>query len=160
MDSLWNAYVTWQEHTVILTVWFLCFGSNIFSTNQTVWSFYIDINRLDWSFYITFCVTFYHHDSIYNQSNKFWSLTGFGLLFECLFKSQCMKSVSIRKYSGPHFPAFELNTERYSVSLRIQPERGKIQTRITPNTDTFYAVSSLINVEWCRTLVFNVLEIW
>ena len=29
----------------------------------------------------------------------------------------------------------------YSVSLRIQSESGKIQTKITPNTDTFYAVT-------------------
>ena len=32
---------------------------------------------------------------------------------------QCMKSVRIRSYSGPHFPAFGLNAERYGVSLRI-----------------------------------------
>ena len=30
----------------------------------------------------------------------------------------------------------------YSVSLRIQSECGKMWTRINPNTDTFYAVSS------------------
>ena len=51
-----------------------------------------------------------------------------------------MKSVRIRSYSGPHFPAFELNTERYGVSLRIQSECGKIRTRITPNTDSFNVV--------------------
>ena len=51
-----------------------------------------------------------------------------------------MKSVRIRSYSGPYFPAFGLNTKRYSVSVRIQSECGKIQTRITPNTDTFCAV--------------------
>ena len=28
----------------------------------------------------------------------------------------------------------------YVASLRIQPECGKMRTRITPNTDTFYAV--------------------
>ena len=43
-------------------------------------------------------------------------------------------------YSGPHFPAFGLNMERYSVSLRIQSECGKMRTRITPNTDTFHAL--------------------
>ena len=43
-------------------------------------------------------------------------------------------------FSGPYFPMFGLNTERYSVSLHIQSECGKIRTRITPNTDTFYAV--------------------
>ena len=31
--------------------------------------------------------------------------------------------------SGPYFPAFGLNTERYFVSLRIQSECGKIRTR-------------------------------
>ena len=45
-------------------------------------------------------------------------------------------------FSGPYFPAFGLNTERYGVSLRIQSECGKIQTRITPNANTFYAVFS------------------
>ena len=51
-----------------------------------------------------------------------------------------VKSVRIRSYSGPHFPEFGLNTERYSVSLRIQSECGKMRTRITPNTDIFHAV--------------------
>ena len=51
-----------------------------------------------------------------------------------------VKSVRIRKYSGPHFPTFGLNTERYSVSLRIQSECWKMWTRITPNTKSFYAV--------------------
>ena len=31
-------------------------------------------------------------------------------------------------------------TVEYSVSLRIQFKCGKMQIRITPNTDTFYAV--------------------
>ena len=52
----------------------------------------------------------------------------------------CVKSVRIRSYSGPHFPAFGLNTERYFVSVRIQSGCGKIRTRITPNTNNFYAV--------------------
>ena len=52
----------------------------------------------------------------------------------------CVKSVRIPSYSGPHFPAFGLNTERYEVSLRIQSECGKMWTRITANTDTFYTV--------------------
>ena len=52
----------------------------------------------------------------------------------------CVKSVHIRSCSGPYFHTFGLNTNRYSVSLRIQLECGKKQTRKTPNTDTFYAV--------------------
>ena len=39
----------------------------------------------------------------------------------------CMKSVRIQSYSDPHFPAFGLNTERYSERYR----------EITPNRDTF-----------------------
>ena len=52
-----------------------------------------------------------------------------------------LKNVRIRCYSGPHFPAFGLNSERYRVSLHIQSECGKMRTRRTPNTDTFHAVS-------------------
>ena len=51
----------------------------------------------------------------------------------------CVKSVRIRSYSGPYFPAFELNTERHEVSLGIQSECGKKWARIIPNMDTFYA---------------------
>ena len=41
----------------------------------------------------------------------------------------------------PHFPTFGLNTDRYSPYLvRIRANVGKMRTRITPNTDTFYAV--------------------
>ena len=51
-----------------------------------------------------------------------------------------VKSVRIRSYSDPHFPAFGLNAERYGVFVHIQSKCGKMHTRITPNTDTFYAV--------------------
>ena len=54
----------------------------------------------------------------------------------------CVKSVRIRSYSGPHFPAFGLNTERYGISLRTQSECGKMRTRTTPNTDAFHAVQN------------------
>ena len=56
----------------------------------------------------------------------------------------CLKSFRIQSYSGPYFPAFRLNIN--SVSLHIQSEWGKIGTRITPNTDTFYAVLILLGV--------------
>ena len=65
-----------------------------------------------------------------------------GFLF--LFGFHCAKDVPIRSYSGPYIPAFALNTERYRVvSLRIQSECGKIQTRVVPNTDTFHEVFSV-----------------
>ena len=53
----------------------------------------------------------------------------------------CVKSVHICSHSGPYFPAFGLNTERYLVSPRIHPKCGKIRTRITQNTNTSHAVS-------------------
>ena len=54
-----------------------------------------------------------------------------------------VKNVCIRSFCGPYFPAFRLNTERYSVSLRIQSECGEIRTRKTPNSDTFHKMRSL-----------------
>ena len=59
----------------------------------------------------------------------------------------CMKSVRIQSYSGSYFPAFGLNT------VHIQSECGKILTRITPNTDTFYAVVESQNFGYNRTKV-------
>ena len=40
-----------------------------------------------------------------------------------------MKSVRFRSFSGPYFPAFGLNTERYGVKYR--PEKLRIQTLFT-----------------------------
>ena len=54
-----------------------------------------------------------------------------------------VKSARIRSFSGPHFSHIQI---RYSVSLRIQSECGKMRTRITPNTDTFYAVILLVKI--------------
>ena len=47
-----------------------------------------------------------------------------------IINHHCVKSVCIRSYSGPYFPAFGLNTEKYGVSLRIQCECEKIRTKI------------------------------
>ena len=84
-----------------------------------------------------------------------WHL-GLLILFRCMLviepvkfpililrnKQHCVKSVGIRSYSSPHFPAFGLNMERYSVYLCILSECRKMRTRITPNTDTFHAVQT------------------
>ena len=53
------------------------------------------------------------------------------------------------------FPHSERNKVRYGVSLRIQSKCGKMQTRITPNMDTFYAVSPYLNswLSYSRQLV-------
>ena len=52
-----------------------------------------------------------------------------------------MKSVRIRSFSGPYFPAFGLNKEKYSVSLPIQSKCAEIRTRKTPNSEHFHAVT-------------------
>ena len=64
-----------------------------------------------------------------------------GLLLEC---DHCVESVCIRSYSGPYFLTFGLNTERYFVFCCIQSKCRKIQTRITPNTETFYAADDIV----------------
>ena len=70
----------------------------------------------------------------------------------------CVKSVRTRSYSGPYFPSFGLNTERYRVSLRIQSKCGKILARITKNKNTLYAVITAIpslNVSQSQQLKVN-----
>ena len=69
---------------------------------------------------------------------------GIKLLVRLSTTRHWVKSVRIWSYSGPHFAAFGLNAERYSVSLCIQSECGKIRTRITLNTEAFYAVRKTI----------------
>ena len=44
-------------------------------------------------------------------------------------KWHCLKRGRVRSFSGLHFHAFELNTEIYSVNLRIQSKFGKMQTK-------------------------------
>ena len=71
---------------------------------------------------------------------RMWYLITF--FHKILWQSDCVKSVRIRSFSGPYFPAFWLNMEIYGVNLRIKHECGKVRTRKTLNTDTFHAVSA------------------
>ena len=77
------------------------------------------------------------HILVFRQFTWVYWLTEFPCMSIC-HSTHCVKSVRIWCYSCPHFPTFGLNTERYGVSLRIQSECGKIQTRKTRNTDTFH----------------------
>ena len=45
----------------------------------------------------------------------------------------CVKSVRMRSYSGPNFPAFGLNTERYSVSCLMLLTFVKDFWQVKPN---------------------------
>ena len=52
-----------------------------------------------------------------------------------------LKSVNIWSFSGPYFPTFGLNTQIYILNLLYRLECRKIQTRKTPKTDTYPAVT-------------------
>ena len=107
---------------------------NVFPTNEFNISLILcdrcgllSLYRINWIGYFTW-------------STKIFWLTFDSLASRYLATWNCVKSVRIRSYSGPYFPTFGLNMERYRVSLRIQSKCGKIRTRITPITDTLYAV--------------------
>ena len=70
------------------------------------------------------------------------------LLFISVFSGccHCVKNVCIRSFSGPYFPAFGMNTERYGLSIRIQSKCGKIRATKTPNKDIFYAVCIILEM--------------
>ena len=58
------------------------------------------------------------------------------LQISCLFRTSSFLTFTLREkcqkkgvFSGPYIPAFGLNTERYSLSLRVQSECRKIRTR-------------------------------
>ena len=53
-----------------------------------------------------------------------------------LCNTHCVKNVSIRSFTGPHFPAFGLNKERMRALMR---ENTDIKTL---NIDTLYAATS------------------
>ena len=97
----------------------------------------------------------------------------------------CLLCISLRKkcpYSElfwlvffPHFPVFPAFTTYLPYSVQLGENAGKMRTRITPNTDTFYAVYGppsgynslisffskfqkqriLISLEWSRVLKFG-----
>ena len=94
------------------------------------------------------CISFTEGSLIQKQGWQFqqWSnvigiITGFFTwVLQNLQRKYCVKSVRIWSFSGPYFPAFELNMERYRVSLRIKSKYRKIRTRKTSNTGTFHIV--------------------
>ena len=77
---------------------------------------------------------------LYQHKNVFDWLVSNALKFSPLYIT-LREIVRIPSYSGPHFPAFGLNTERYSVSPHIQSKCWKMRTRVNPNTNTFYSLS-------------------
>ena len=60
----------------------------------------------------------------------------------------CVKSLQMQSFCGPCFPAFGLNTDIYSVNLRIQFKSGKVRTRKILYLDNFYAVQLSVTCQW------------
>ena len=60
-------------------------------------------------------------------------------------------------FSGPYFPTFGLNTVRYEVSLRIQSECGKIQTRKSSVFDHFSGSGGVDFLITCRNYTLTIL---
>ena len=76
-------------------------------------------------------------------TNTFITLDGFCPLSKPPPPPPTLLLLTIIRYSGPHFPAFELKKEIYGESFRIQSKCGKMRTRITVNMDIFHAVLAL-----------------
>ena len=52
----------------------------------------------------------------------------------------CIKKVRIRSFSDPHFSRIFSHSDRISpYSVQMRENQGKVRTRITLNTDSFYA---------------------
>ena len=112
---------------------------------------------LDYRIYKTLEITRYYWGIIWKNGFSFFKC----LLSDCynldisilieklpiITSHKKLNNLSLRKkcpYLELFSSAFQLNTERYAVSFRNQSECRKMPTRITPNTDTFHAVSILI----------------
>ena len=61
---------------------------------------------------------------------------------------KCPYSVLFWSAFFPHFPAFGLNTERYSVSLRMRENAENMQTRITPKIVFYKFTKQLIGIHF------------
>ena len=69
-------------------------------------------------------------EQLKNLPKSFWYISG-------IF---AWKGPKYRVFSGLYFPAFGLNMDRYSVSLRIQSNCAKVRAKKPPYLDTFHAV--------------------
>ena len=69
---------------------------------------------------------YFFQSSKHDWKNTWFITTRSYYYFTKLLREKCPNT---EFFSGPYFPAFGLNTERYGVSLCIQSECGKIRTR-------------------------------
>ena len=103
----------------ITGTWLIHYFHWFFTSTGSIWKSKVYGCHLKTSKIIVSCFSV---KTLMNCSNK---CSG----FSSTSTQYCVKSVRTRTYSGLHFPAFGLNTERYSVSLlysaRVREKTGQ-----------------------------------
>ena len=102
------------------------------------------VGHWQWHFYIRWIFLQFEKEGHLNSATPLVHFN-FESRWLMICESHSVKSVRIRSYSGPHFPAFGLNTERCGISKITS------KTSITPNTDNFYTVS-VFSMDFNRSL--------
>ena len=85
-----------------------------------------------------------HHLKTITYIRKFWETIKPDFTEKALKDDRIATAWKVYKYgrfSGPYFPAFGQNTERYSYLSVFSPNVGKYGREKTPYLDTFHAVS-------------------
>ena len=101
-------------------------------------TFSIDFCYMKIRFWAHFCGIIFYKKNAFKKFRR-------EIMFDFLTFAQCWILHCIRSYSGPHF--FRIFPHSDWIRLRISPysvrmpeNTGKMRTRITPNTDSFYSV--------------------
>ena len=72
--------------------------------------------------------------------------------------THCVKSVQIWSFSGPYFPVFGLNTEIYSINLRMRSKYRKIRSRKNSVFGHFSCSDFAVNVSEVYSKLFQIAE--
>ena len=70
-------------------------------------------------------------------------------MLDCVRFNHCLKSIRVRSFAGPYFPAFGLNNERYSVIISwlcyffISLYISKVESYSTPTTLFYHCVKGV-----------------
>ena len=130
-DSVLIIFVRWFSESWLgdtsILMERLCPFITLMKSSYFCYFLWIFENVVEGSLSVSFC-------NFINYVMLLWSFLNsiFELICLFLFLGKYNTAWKESKYgviSGPYFPAFGLNTERYEVSLRIQSECGKIWTR-------------------------------
>ena len=132
MDSLWNPYVTWQEHTVKCTVqistqnraqsnsWMFLYelSGSVFESSCSHWNF-------------RFCVTLEQGVAWYSGNNRVWILSETrtwhnkniqsNAPYRYVLRTQLNQSASLAKWLSVHFGTkwFWVRVQLQSIKLQV-----------------------------------------